>query len=157
LVQAVAPAKKNVHSPAGRGTVKDAVKLLVAEKESENLGERSGRDLHNRLDIFAETFSERQVADIGQSEAANGWLEPSGFSDESFEGISPRSKENYLITVLTLFNGVIAKRYPGSANPATAISKPKINERCHCPVEADTNQFKKRLVGSFAGFSGGQS
>ena len=98
-----------------------------------------------------------QVADIGQSEVANGWLEPCGFSDESVEGISPRSKENYLITVLTLFNGVIAKRYPGSANPATAISKPKIKERCHCPVEADTNQFKKRLVGSFAGFSGGQS
>lgn len=45
--------------------MKDAVKLLVAEKESENRGERSGRDLHNRLDIFAETFSERQVADTG--------------------------------------------------------------------------------------------
>ena len=58
MVQAVAPARKNVHSPAGKVTVKDAVKRLVAEKESENLGERSGRDLHNRLDVFAQTLTD---------------------------------------------------------------------------------------------------
>lgn len=129
MVQAVAPARKNVHSPAGKVTVKDAVKRLVAEKESENLGERSGRDLHNRLDIFAQTLSERQVADIVQSEVANGWRELRGFYDESVEGISPRSKENYLITVLPIFNWVIAKRYRGAENPATSISKLKIDER----------------------------
>lgn len=127
LVQAVALSKKHVHSPAGKVTVRDAVKLLVAEKESENLRERSVRDLHNRLDIFAQTFGERQVADIAQSEVADWLRDLRGVSDKSVEGLSPRSKKNYLITVRTFFNWVIAKGYRGSENPATSISTPKID------------------------------
>lgn len=108
-------------------TVNDAVKRLLSEKESENLRERSVRDLRNRLDKFAQTFGERTVAEITQSEV-EAWLRDlRGISDKSAEGLSARSKKNYLITVRTFFNWAISKGHRGAENPATAISTPKID------------------------------
>lgn len=127
LAQAVALAKRHLHSPAGNLTVNDAVKRLLSEKESENLRERSVRDLRNRLDIFAQTFGERPVAEITQSEV-EAWLRDlRGISDKSADGLSARSKKNYLITVRTFFNWAISKGHRGAENPATAISTPKID------------------------------
>lgn len=127
LAQAATLAKKHLHVPTASVTVKDAVKRLVTEKESENLRERSVRDLRNRLDVFAKSFGERLVAEIAQTEI-EGWLRDlRGISNKSVEGLSPRSKKNYLITVRTFFNWAISKGYRSSDNPAAAISTPKID------------------------------
>ena len=127
LAQAVALAKKHLHSPAGNVTVKDAVNRLVVEKESENLRERSVRDLRNRLDVFAQTFGEKHVGEITKSEVEEWLRDLRGISDKSAEGLSARSKKNYLITVRTFFNWAISKGYRAADNPATSISTPKID------------------------------
>jgi integrase len=127
LAGAVAVAKKHLPSPAGSTTVNDAVKRLLAEKEAENLRERSVRDLRNRLDVFAKTFGERSVGEITQTEVENWLRDLRGFSDKSAEDLSARSKKNYLITVRTFFNWAISKGYRGADNPAAKISTPKID------------------------------
>jgi len=127
LPQAVALAKKHLRSPAGSVTVKDAVDRLVAEKEAENLRERSVRDLRNRLDIFAQTFGEKSVGEITQTEVESWLRDLRGVSDKSAEGLSARSKKNYLITVRTFFNHAISKGYRTAENPALKIVTPKID------------------------------
>jgi integrase len=144
LPQAAALAKRHVQSPIGNVTVKDAINKLVAEKEVENLRERSVRDLRNRLDIFAQTFGERNVGEISQSEV-EGWLRDlRGVSDKSTEGLSARSKKNYLITVRTFFNWAISKGYRTADNPATKISTPKID--WEAPSILTVEESKKLLA-----------
>jgi integrase len=148
LPQAAAFAKKHIQSPVGRVTVKEAVNKLVAEKEVENLRERSVRDLRNRLDIFAQTFGERNVGEISQSEV-EGWLRDlRGVSDRSAESLSTRSKKNYLITVRTFFNWAISKGYRTADNPATKISTPKID--WEAPSILTVEEAKKLLIAAKA-------
>jgi integrase len=127
LPQAVAFAKKHLQSPIGQVTVLEAVKKLLSEKEAENLRERSVRDLRNRLDIFAQTFGEQSIGEISQTEIENWLRDLTGISGKSAEGLSARSKKNYLITVRTFFNWTISKGYRVAENPATRISTPKID------------------------------
>jgi integrase len=127
LSQAVALAKKHLHSSLGTVTVTEAVSKLVAEKEAENLRERSVRDLRNRLTIFGQTFGERKVSDVTQTEVEEWLRDLVGISDKSANGLSVRSKKNYLISVRTFFNWAIAKTYRSADNPATKISTPKID------------------------------
>ncbi|MSU53804.1 MAG: hypothetical protein EXS41_10520 [Opitutaceae bacterium] len=61
LAQAVALARKHHHSPADLLTVRDAVKKLVAEKEAENLRERSVRHLKDRLSSHLEIISRTRL------------------------------------------------------------------------------------------------
>jgi len=127
LAQAITLARKHVQSPAGNVTVEDAVNRLVTEKEAENLRERSVRDLRNRLDIFAQTFGEKSVGEITQTEVENWLRDLQAVSDKSANGLSARSKKNYLITVRTFFNYAISKGYRTADNPALKISTPKID------------------------------
>jgi len=127
LAQAVALAKKHVRSPAGNLTVKAAITGLISGKEAENLRERSVRDLRNRLDIFAQTFGDKLVGEITQTEIENWLRDLRGISDRSADDLSARSKKNYLITVRTFFNWAISKGYRATENPALKISTPKID------------------------------
>jgi len=127
LKQAAAIARQHCHTPAGKLTVKAAVEQMVKEKEAENLRERSTRDLKNRLDVFSITFGERDVSDIGASEVESWLSELKGVSSKSIEGLSVRSKKNYLITVRTFFNWAIGKGFRGADNPTERIAAPKID------------------------------
>jgi integrase len=144
LAQAVGLAKKHLHSASGKVTIKDAVNRLVTEKEGENLRERSVRDLRNRLDIFAQSFGDKLAAEVTQEEVAEWLRDLKGISDKSAEGLSARSKKNYLITVRTFFNWVIAKGYRAADNPATKISTPKID--WEAPSILTVDEAKKLLT-----------
>jgi site-specific recombinase XerD len=127
LSQAVSLAKRHLRSAARNVTVKEAIDKMIAEKEEENLRERSVRDLRNRLNIFAQTFGEQNVAEVTQTDVERWLRDLVGISDKSAEGLSVRSKKNYLISVRTFFNWAIAKDYRSADNPATKISTPKID------------------------------
>jgi len=127
LSQAAALAKKHHHSGVGSVTVRDAVDRLLAEKEAENLRERSVRDLRNRLNVFCQTFGTRLVREITRADV-EAWLQDlCGVSDKSAEGFSARSKKNYLITVRTFFNYAISRGFRSAENPAAKIATPKID------------------------------
>ena len=127
LPQAAALAKKHYHSPAGERSVQDAVNLMLAAKEAENLRARSIGDLRARLNIFCQTFGDRHVNEI-TSTAIEDWLRDlRGISEKGAESLSPRTKKNYLVTIRTFFNYAISKGWRGSENPAANISAPKID------------------------------
>ena len=92
LAQAVALARRHLRSPAGNLTVTDAVAKLIAEKEAENLRERSVRDLRNRLNVFAQTFGDRNVADITQTEVERWLLDLRGISRTKAPKTSPTGR-----------------------------------------------------------------
>jgi site-specific recombinase XerD len=127
LAQAAALARKHRRTPADDVTVQAAIHRLLIEKEAENLRVRSVRDLRNRLNVFAQTFGERLVGDVTQNEVETWLRDLRGISERSAEGLSERSKKNYLITVRTFFNWAISKGHRGADNPAAAISTPKID------------------------------
>jgi integrase len=127
LKEAALFAKKHHQMPTGNLKVQEVINQLVTEKEAENLRERSVRDLKNRLNIFGQTFGERLVKEVTRTEI-EAWLKDlRGISEKSAEGLSPRSKKNYLVAVRTFFNYAIAKGYRASENPAARISTPKID------------------------------
>jgi len=157
LAQAALLAKRHHAPPAGALTVAAVIKKLVSEKEAENLRERSVRDLRNRLDIFAQTFGERLIKDLTQTEIEHWLCDLRGISDKSAEGLSARSKKNYLITVRTLFNYAISKGCRGGENPASKISTPKIDweaptiltvDEAAKLLKAAQNEQKGRLLAS---------
>jgi integrase len=120
-------AKRHHQLPTGNLTVQEVVNKLVAEKQAENLRERSVRDLKNRLNIFAQTFGERLAKEVTQRDVEQWLKELRGVSDKSADGFSARSKKNYLVTVRTFFNYAIEKGYRAAENPAEKISTPKID------------------------------
>jgi len=157
LAQAVALAKKHHQSAVGNISVRIAVDKLLIEKEAENLRERSVRDLRNRLDIFCQTFGERPVKEITQTEVETWLSDLRGISGKSAEGLSARTKKNYLITVRTFFNYSISKGYRAAENPASKISTPKIDweqpsiltvDEAKALVTAATNEQEGRLLAS---------
>ena len=127
LSQAAAIAKKRHHSPAGKRSVQEAVNLLLAAKESENLRDRSIGDLRARLNIFCQTFGERSLNEVTTTEIEQWLRDLRGVSDKSAAGLSPRTKKNYLVTIRTFFNYAISKGWRGSENPAVSITAPKID------------------------------
>lgn len=127
LAQAAALAKKHHQPASGSVTVSALVKRLIAQKEAENLRERSVRDLKNRLEIFEQTFGERAVKEISKTEIETWLRDLKAVSDKSAEGLSARTKKNYLITVRTFFNYAISEGFRGGENPASKISTPKID------------------------------
>jgi integrase/recombinase XerD len=146
LVQAVELARKHHRAPGIAITVSETIKKLLSEKETENLRERSVRDLRNRLGIFGQSFGERLVNEIAQPELEHWLRELRGISDKSAEGLSARSKKNYLITIRTFFNWAISKGYRGTGNPASAISAPKIDWKQ--PSILTVNEAAKLLKGA---------
>lgn len=144
LAKAASLAKKHLHTADQNVKVKDAIAKLVAEKEAENLRERSVRDLRNRLNIFGQTFGERNVAEVTQADVEQWLRDLVGISDKSAEGLSARSKKNYLISVRTFFNWSIAKDYRSADNPATKISTPKID--WEAPSILTPDEAKRLLV-----------
>ncbi|MFA6285990.1 MAG: phage integrase SAM-like domain-containing protein [Opitutaceae bacterium] len=127
LSQAAALAKKHHRPSAGQFTVRQIVDKLLAEKEAENLRQRSLGDLRNRLDIFCQSFGEHQIKDVTHTDFEQWLRDLRGISAKSSEGLSARSKKNYLVTIRTFFNYAIAKGYHGTENPTANISTPKID------------------------------
>jgi len=144
LKEAAELAKKQHHPPAGALTVAEAIGKLLAQKEAENLRDRSVRDLRNRLAIFEQRFGERGVAEITRNEIEEWLRDLRGISDKTVAGLSARSKKNYLITVRTFFNWAISKGYRASGNPADAISTPKIDWKA--PSILTPQEAKKLIV-----------
>jgi integrase len=144
LKEAATLARKQHQPPAGALTVTEAVGKLLAQKESENLRDRSVRDLRNRLAIFEQSFGERGVAEITRTEIEEWLRDLRGISDKSASGLSARSKKNYLITVRTFFNWAISKGYRVSENPAATISTPKIDWKA--PTILTPQEAKKLIV-----------
>ncbi len=127
LADAASVAKKHHQPPSGSFSVSAVVKKLIAQKEAENLRERSVRDLKNRLGVFEQTFGERPIKDVTRADVELWYRDLRGISDKSAEGLSARSKKNYLITVRTFFNYAISEGFRGSENPAARITTPKID------------------------------
>lgn len=128
LTQAAEIAKEH-HRPAAKViTIGEAIKVMLAEKESENLRRRSICDLRNRLKPFGESFGEKPVHQI-QTPQIQRWLdELKGLSKDSVKGLSPRSKKNYVVTLKTFFNYCISKGFRAKTdNPTDGLSIPKID------------------------------
>ena len=119
LTQAVELAKKNLPAATSNLKVKDAVKALIAEKEAENLRERSIRDLRNRLDTFALGFGEKLVSEITSDEIKQWLRDLHGIVDGRLQDLSARTKKNYLISVRTFFNWALNNGHRAAANPAS--------------------------------------
>jgi len=128
LTQAVKLAKQHFRSATEAVTVENAIKIMLAEKEAENLRPRSIRDLRNRLKPFAESFGDQPIHEI-QVDDIRLWLdELKGLSKDSVKGLSARSKKNYVVTLKTFFNFVIGKGWRSADdNPAARLSIPKID------------------------------
>src|ERR1043166_1175932 len=98
------------HAP----TVAEIVKRLVTEAEGNKRRDRTVKDLRMRLEQFAKTFGERQLASVTREELA-AWL-----NDPT---LSPRSRINYAVKASHLYNCAIRNQW-AEYNVAASIPRP---------------------------------
>ncbi|MCG3150167.1 MAG: Tyrosine recombinase XerC [Verrucomicrobiae bacterium] len=95
-------------------TVSEIVKLLVAEAEGNKRRDRTVKDLRMRLEQFAKSFGDRQLASITREELT-AWL-----NDPT---LSARSRINYAVKVSQLYNFAIRNGW-AEYNIAASIPRP---------------------------------
>jgi len=94
--------------------VAEVVKRLVAEAEGNKRRERTVKDLRLRLEHFAKSYGDRQLAGISREELA-AWL-----NDPT---LSPRSRINNSVKVSQLYNFAIRNQW-SEYNIAASIPRP---------------------------------
>jgi integrase len=95
-------------------TVAEIVKRLVTEAEGNKRRDRTVRDLRLRLEQFAKTFGDRQLASITREELA-AWL-----NDPT---LGARSRINYAVKASQLYNFAIRNQW-AEYNIAASIPRP---------------------------------
>jgi integrase len=95
-------------------TVAEIVKKLVAEAEGNKRREKTVKDLRLRLEYFAKSFGDRQLASITRQELSE-WL-----NDPT---LSARSRINYGVKVSQLYNFAIREQW-AEYNVAASIPRP---------------------------------
>ena len=95
-------------------TVTEIVKRLVAEAEGNKRRDRTVKDLRMRLEQFAKTFGDRQLASISREELAE-WL-----NDPS---LAARSRINYAVKASQLYNFAIRNQW-AEYNIAASLPRP---------------------------------
>ncbi len=98
--------------------VAEIVKKLVAEAEGNKRRERTVKDLRVRLERFANSFGNRQLASITREELA-AWL-----NDPT---LSARSRINYAVKVSQLYNFAIRNGW-AEYNIAASIPRPTVED-----------------------------
>jgi len=94
--------------------VAEIVKRLVTEAEGNKRRERTIKDLRLRLEHFAKSFGDRQLASVTREELA-AWL-----NDPT---LSPRSRINYSVKVSQLYNFAIRNQW-AEHNIVASIPRP---------------------------------
>ena len=95
-------------------TVAEIVKRLVTEAEGNKRRDRTVKDLRLRLEQFAKTFGERQLASITREELAAWLKDPT---------LSARSRINYAVKASQLYNFAIRNQW-AEYNIAASIPRP---------------------------------
>lgn len=95
-------------------TVSEIVAKLIADAESNHRREATVKDLFCRLNVFAETFGTRRIAEISREELKDWLQDPT---------LSARSRINYSVKVSQLFNYAIVNGWC-EYNVAASIPRP---------------------------------
>ena len=95
-------------------TVSEIVAKLIADAESNDRRESTVKDLFCRLNVFAETFGTRPIAEISREELKDWLQDPT---------LSARSRINYSVKVSQLFNFAIGNGWC-EYNIAASIPRP---------------------------------
>ncbi len=95
-------------------TVSEIVEKLLADAESNHRRESTVKDLSCRLNVFAETFGSRRIAEITREELKDWLQDPT---------LSARSRINYSVKVSQLFNFAIVNSWC-EYNVAASIPRP---------------------------------
>src|ERR1017187_3885989 len=95
-------------------TVSEIVAKLMADAESNHRREATVKDLFCRLNVFAETFGARRIAEIAREELKDWLQDPT---------LSARSRINYSVKVSQLYNFAIVNGWCES-NVAASIPRP---------------------------------
>jgi len=152
LTEAVRIAKGYYKPAQINKVVSDAVAEMLKEKEAENLRPRSIRDLKSRLRIFETSFGDRAIHEVLTPELQT-WLDDlKGLSDKSVDGLSPRSKKNFLVTLKTFFNFAIDKGYRAKDdNPANGMIIPKIDWKVPSVLSVEETKSLMHTARTFHG------
>lgn len=114
ITKAVAHYVEHVLKYRTAPTVTKIVKLLVTEAEGNKRRDRTVKDLRMRLEQFAKTFGDRQLASITREELA-AWL-----NDPT---LGARSRINYTVKASQLYNFAIRNQW-AEYNIAASIPRP---------------------------------
>jgi integrase len=115
LVAAVKHWLQNPPPKRRKGTVSEVRKLFLEEKHSENLVQRTLKELELMTGKIASKYGRRQISDLNTEDIKK------LFRDDW----NPRTRVNHITKFSQLFHWAITKRYM-SSNPVDELKKPRI-------------------------------